>query len=387
MLKRKKILFLITKSNFGGAQRYVFDLACALPKDTFDVVVVCGGNGVLVEKLAQANVRTVCVKALQRDISMRKEFDSFRNLLRIIRSEQPDVLHVNSSKAGGMGALAGRMCKVPNIVYTSHGWAFNEDRGLVSKLLVGFLHWLTILLSHQTICVSEGLRAQMRWPVVRKKMVVIHNGRAPFDTYSRSEARLQLCKELSEEFDLKAYQKDIWGVTVAELHPIKRHETTIAALANIIKEHPHYRHVLIGEDTSPDKRYRQKLMRLVHSFKLQQHVFFAGNVHEAARFLKAFDLFVLASKSEALAYVVIEACQAGLPIVATKVGGIPEIVTDQKDGILVPPNNPFALGKAIRLLLDDTKMRNALAKAALEKGQYFTLERMVYETIVVYEKR
>ena len=150
---KKKVLFLITKSNFGGAQRYVFDLATHLDRDRYAVAVALGGNGSLIEKLTEAAIRVIRIPGLQRNISFKKELLSFWQIHKLLKAERPDVLHVNSSKAGGIGAFIGRLHRVPCIVYTAHGWAFNEDRSLVSRLLVGFLHWLTILFAHHTITV------------------------------------------------------------------------------------------------------------------------------------------------------------------------------------------------------------------------------------------
>src|SRR3989344_8728852 len=131
--RKIKILYVITKSNFGGAQRYVYDLAINLRG--YDVAVALGGNGVLNEKLTASGIRTCSVASLQRDISPTKDIGSFGNLYSIIKKEQPDIIHLNSPKAGGLGAFACRFLNASRytlhatrIIYTVHGWAFNEDR-------------------------------------------------------------------------------------------------------------------------------------------------------------------------------------------------------------------------------------------------------------------
>lgn len=126
-IQREKILFLITKSNWGGAQRYVYDLAVTLDKEQFEPIVVLGGDGVLKNMLEHAHIRTISIKTLQRDVSIKKEFAFANELRKIIKEEKPSVLHVNSSKAGGVGALIGRLTGVPRIIFTAHGWAFNEQ--------------------------------------------------------------------------------------------------------------------------------------------------------------------------------------------------------------------------------------------------------------------
>jgi len=151
---RKKVLFLITKSNWGGAQRYVYDLATHLDQTKFEPVVALGGDGELVTLLDHAGVRVIRINSLTRDISLKKEKEFASELYKIIRIEKPDILHVNSSKAGGVGTALGRILRVPRIIFTAHGWAFNEERPWWQRMVIKFLHWVTVLLSHRTIAVS-----------------------------------------------------------------------------------------------------------------------------------------------------------------------------------------------------------------------------------------
>ncbi|NQV93114.1 glycosyltransferase, partial [Candidatus Kaiserbacteria bacterium] len=144
-MKKKKILFIITKSNFGGAQRYVYDIARSLSPDAFDVVVAFGGEGLLKDKLAHAKIRTVPIEDLERDINIFNEIDVFFQLLKLYRVEKPDIVHLNSSKIGGIGALAGRIAQVPLIIFTAHGWAFNEERSWGARKIIAFLYWITLI--------------------------------------------------------------------------------------------------------------------------------------------------------------------------------------------------------------------------------------------------
>jgi len=131
--ERRKILFVITKSNWGGAQRYVFDLATNLPKDKFEVVVAFGGTGepgaqtgMLHKKLEGAGVRTITLTYFTRNIFLLFDIRAFFELISLLRKERPDILHLNSSKAGGFGSVAGRVTLIPNIIFTSHGLALQR---------------------------------------------------------------------------------------------------------------------------------------------------------------------------------------------------------------------------------------------------------------------
>ena len=158
---KKKILYCITKGNWGGAQKYAYDLATTLPKDQYEVVVLLGIDGELTKKLQAKNIRTIVLNNLPREISLIKDFFGFLKLLKIFRQEKPDIIHLNSSKMGFLGAWAGRLAGIKKIIFTGHGWAFNEDRSLWQKKLIYLLHLLTIALAHQTIAVSQETKKQI----------------------------------------------------------------------------------------------------------------------------------------------------------------------------------------------------------------------------------
>ena len=380
-LKRTKVLFLITKSTLGGAQRYVYDLATALNPTEFDASVAVGGEGPLVEMLENAGSKVHKLTYLTRDISFFTEIRTSIELIRLIRKVKPDVLHINSSKAGLLGGLTGRLCRVPKIIFTAHGWAFNEDRTPFQKTLFKLLHFCTILLSHKTITVSNGMRAQMNWPCIQKKMVTVHLGRTVTNIKSKDDARGILeMKVQNPGARLIDFHDDIWMGTIAELHPIKRLNRAIDSVSALVKDIKNLRFIIIH-----DGQLRQQLEQQVRDLGLEKHVFFTGTIENAASLLPAFDVFVLPSKSEAFAYVLLEAGQAHVPVVATSVGGIPDIITNGENGLLVPPDNTPELTSAIGTLLDDSELREQLAQAHFERSKLFTLEKMVSETQAIYQ--
>jgi glycosyltransferase involved in cell wall biosynthesis len=177
------------------------------------------------------------------------------------------------------------------------------------------------------------------------------------------------------------YHDDLWLGTIAELHPIKRLNRAINAVSVLVKEVPNLRFIIIHDGSE-----RERLTEQVRDLGLEEHVFFTGTIEDAARLLPAFDLFVLPSKSEAFGYVLIEAGLAGVPVVATRVGGIPDIITDGVNGLLVPPDNTPALTDALRRMIKDEDFRLTLARNHTDKARTFTLEKMVSETVTIYNK-
>ncbi|MHB8651669.1 MAG: glycosyltransferase family 4 protein [Minisyncoccota bacterium] len=377
--RKKKTLYIVTKSNWGGAQRYVYDIATHLPKEHFDVVVACGGEGALVTRLKQAGIRVIPLTNLGRDISPAEDTSSFFSLVRIIRNEHPDIVHLNSAKAGGLGALAGRIVRVPHIIFTAHGWAWNEERPWYQKIFVIFFSWITLLLAHKTIAVSETTKRQVsHFPFVKNKIVVIKNGLMPVNGKERLLAREILVGKISTPIP----SQTVWIGMIAELHKTKGISYAIHAIKILAQTLPHtsLALVIVGEGEE-----RDALSNLIQELGLSAQVFLVGHVPDAADLMFAFDIFMLSSISEALAYVILEAGNVGLPVVATRVGGIPEIIENGVSGVLVPPRDPKGLAGALAKLIADPvsakRMGEALKKTVAKK---FSFESMLEKTIVVY---
>jgi glycosyltransferase involved in cell wall biosynthesis len=367
-----KVLIVITKSSWGGAQRYVYDLATSLAKQGQDVAVAYGTPGLLNERLGAAGIRTIPLSSLKRDVSLLDEPRAFFGLLSLLRRERPDVLHLNSSKAGALGALAGRLARVPRIVFTAHGWAWNEDRPLWQKAAIAFFAYLTVLLSHATICVSQAVKHAARWmPLPASRFMVIRNGLRPPPFLPREEARAALAPAIPER---------TWIGMLSELHPTKRVIDAVNAFALIARQHPDTALVILGGG----QEYTD-LELLIYERGLSGRVILCGFVPEGAHYLHAFDVFLHASLSEALPYAPLEAGLAGLPVVATRVGGIPEIVENRKSGILVPPLRPDLVAVALAECLDDPALAEAFGTALKERvTASFDVDGMVEKTLGAY---
>lgn len=377
---RKKILYVITKSNFGGAQKYVYDLATSLPKEHFDVIVALGGKGVLLEKLRTAGIRTISLPALMRDVNPFKDFLSFFSLWKLFRTERPDIIHVNSAKAGGLGALAARCAGIPIIVFTAHGWAFNEDRSTLARFFVKLFSWLTVVLAHKTIAVGDAVRNDTnKWPLVRHKITTIRNGLSAPTFKARDEARTHLTNLANTETSRDAF---ITG-TIAELHQNKGLTYAIRAFAQIAPSNPHVFYFIIG-----DGEEKEKLQILIKQHDLERQVYLLGFLPDAAQYLSAFDCFLLPSVKEGLPYVILEAGLASLPVITTAIGGIPEIIDDTKTGLLVPSRDVDAFARAIKWMIENPERRTDLGTALYKKVSHdFSLTKMSTETIALYSGR
>ncbi|HBB56875.1 TPA: hypothetical protein DEW47_02270 [Patescibacteria group bacterium] len=363
---KKKVLYIITKSVWGGAQKYVYDLAINLPKNHFEPIVAGGDKGVMADKIISAGLPYFEIKSFQRDINIFKEIFSFFEILKILFKIKPDVIHVSSSKAGGIVGfasliyfLAKKAAKRINLffhhghkgndsktnlsvlrpvaIFTVHGWAFLESRPGWQIHLIKMVSKITCLFYDKIICVShndynEALKNKI---APAAKFVVIHNGISP-DDYNFLE-------RTEEEF-------------------------TIGTIGESTKNKGH--------------KYLREAQKNLPSIKFN----IISNMSDASRYLKNFDIFALPSIKEGLPYVILEAGLASLPVIASNVGGIPEIIEDGKDGLLIPPKNPEALTEAIKRLIDDKNLRDTLAANLHEKIKTeFSVEKMLNVTMTTYE--
>lgn len=375
--KPEKVLLVITKSNFGGAQRYVYELALRLKKDGYDVAVALGGKGVLMQKLEAGDIKVFSLENAQRDINIFKEIKVLFNLVWIIKSFAPQIVHLNSPKIGGLGVIAtkianilnlfskyGRENRLKKVVYTNHGWPFREPRPEWQLVIIRLLSWLTVFLNDKTIVLSQTEKDDVRtWPFIKNKLEIIPVGLSPFDLFNKEEALTELFDKKSAERlmsnDSKTNKKPIIVGTISELTKNKGLQYAIEGIASFKEHYPEVEiyFVIIG-----DGEDKQKLIQLISENNLDNFIFLAGHVDEARKYLNAFDVFLLSSVKEGLPFVILEAGFAGVPVISTSVGGIPEAVKNLETGLLIPPRRPQEIKNALIYLEEHKDIRRQMIK-------------------------
>jgi glycosyltransferase involved in cell wall biosynthesis len=340
MRPRVRLLLLITLAEVGGAQTYVRLLLPALCEQ-FDVTVAAWGPGPLREVAEGAGARYVALQHVRRPLSPWRDALGLLELYRLCRLVRPEIVHANSSKAGALGRLAAALARVPIRMFTVHGWAFEAYPGLTGTVY----RWADRLmrrLTTATICVAEnerqrGLRART---CDRRRTWVIHNA---VDVAAAPAA------------DPSA--EPVTVVSVGRFAYPKDFATLIRALALLAPGS--FRAAIAGD--GPD---RAELERELHGLGLTETVDMLGEVGDVPALLARSSVFVLSTRSEGLPISVIEAMAAGLPVVASSVGGIPELVVEGETGFLVPAGNDAALARALEPLLRDPELRRRLGAAA-----------------------
>ncbi len=372
---KKKIIFVVTRSDWGGAQKYVFDCATNLPTDRFESLVVTGGSGALITELQKAGIRVIVMPELVQRIAPLADMRALQQLIRIFALEHPDVVHLNSSKIGGLGAMAARIAGIKKIIFTAHGWPWNEDRSWVEKILFRCAIWCGLFLHETVICVSDAVRRDAPTVCIdTKKYQVIKIGVAAQPLLDKQTARALLEKKYNAAIPKNAY----WIGSIAELGNNKGLAFGMHAVRQL-DSRTHW--FVIGEGT-----LRKKLELLAKQFHLEERVHFVGAIPNAARLVNAFDCILIPSITEGLGYVALEAGAGTAPVVASNVGGIPEVIVHEQTGLLVPTKNPEAIASAIKKLQYDPVLSAQLAERLHEKIiKEYAMEKMLQQTIACYE--
>jgi glycosyltransferase involved in cell wall biosynthesis len=344
-MERPRVLVLITLAETGGAQKYVASLLPALVGE-YAVTVAAHGDGFLADAATAGGARYVALRHVRRPLHPVEDLRGFVELVRLCRRVRPALVHANSSKAGILGRLAAVAAGVPARLFTVHGWAFKAHTGAARRAYL-WADRAMATITTTTICVAEseraaGLRARTCRP---GRTVVIHNGveRSP-----RSRAYAPV--------------RPVTVISVGRLRAPKDFLTLVRAAARL--EAGSFRVRIAGD--GPDRR---RLVEEVERLGLADAVELLGTQPDVDALLAEADVFVLSSASEGLPMSVLEAMAAGLPVVASAVGGVPELVQEGDTGLLVPPGDPAALAAALARLVEEPELRERLGAAGRRRAE------------------
>ena len=358
------VLFLITELSMGGAQRALLHLLSGINRERFTPAVACLYNGD--GAVAQA-IRVLDIPVFDARMHTKTDLRALSRLYRHIHSRRPTILHTSLFHANLSGRITGRLTGVPIIISSERTMAMESEwRYRLNRWTIGMVDRVVAVSKK----VGEFCINNIRLPA--QKVVVIHNGveipLLPPDT--REQARLELGLP----------QDALVCGAVSRLDPVKGIDVLILAFAQVLASHAAYL-VIVGE--GPE---RQHLESVAQESGVSDRVIWAGYRADVPQQLPAFDVFVQPSLHEGLPNTVLEAMAAGLPVVATAVGGTPELVVNGKTGLLVPPGDPAALVGAITALLENPEARGSMGQAGRRRvKQRFTVEEMVQKIEQLYE--
>lgn len=377
-MTRLKVLYVITLSEMGGAQKVVYNIAAGLNPREFDVTVACAPGGELIDWLRNLNqdIKLVEISELIRDISPAKDLKVFWKLYLLSKKNNYDIVHCHSSKAGILGRLAAWLAGVPKIFFTAHGWVADEYRHRLGHFFYTWLERLAASVSTKVVCVSESdmLKAQNLKIAAKDKLVLIYNG--------LPEPEIQeglLRKELGIE------KEDIIIGTVARLAPQKDPLFLLEAAERMISRYDcpgkgRLYFVFIG-----DGPLRPECEKFVNGKGLKERVFLLGTREEATKLIRDFDIFALFSRWEGLPLTIIEAMMAVRPVVANAVGGVGELVKHNETGLLITKLDVNEAEKALLNLISDPGKRLSMGQAGRQRAcELFNIEQMMEKYCELY---
>lgn len=344
---------------------HVLDLAVAAQREGHQVQVLVGGDGPYARILREHGLQVVNLRHLVRPIRPHIDFLAVLECLRAFWRFKPDIVHAHSTKAGLVGRLAARLAHIP-AVFTAHGWAFTEGVAERSRRLAIMLERRAAKWSKAIICVSEyDRKLALSLGVGNEALLIrIHNGvpdvsRLPQSGTERHKVRL---------------------VSIARLDVPKDHVLLVEALATV--------HDIAWElELIGDGPLTETVRERVHALGLADKVLFSGLCNDVPQRLEKADIFVLVSRWEGLPLSILEAMRAGVPVVASNVGGVSEAVQDDRTGYLVDKGDMPMLADRLRRLMLDKQLRGQMGEAgrALFERE-FLFDIMYQRTVSVYQQ-
>lgn len=355
-----KVAYVITLPDLGGAQSHVYELMKNM-RAMYQVipVLITGKKGWLTEQAQKLDIEIYIIPDMVREISPIHDWKANRELQRLFRKIQPDLVHCHSSKAGILGRWAAKQCGIPS-VFTAHGWAFTDGVPETKRKIYRLAEKIAGMWCKKIICVSEYDRelALKEVPALRDKMVTVHN--CITDT------------EYQKDWNQYNLQKNIEIVTVARFSPQKRILESIDLIKKAMDAHLPLRFTFIGEGPL----YKQALSYAAQQ-GVGQVVTFLGARTDVEKLLPQYDLFLLLSNWEGFPISILEAMRAGLPVMASDVGGVKEAVKDWENGWLIPRDESQLLGLLSKISMDKRQLMKMGKKSRSLFNEHFQVINMI----------
>lgn len=373
MLGQKiRVLHVIGGGEFGGAEQHLLTLLKNINRQEFDVEAACLFAAPLAGLLNQANIKHRVFP-----MASKKDFKVISRLAEYIKEREFDILHTHGVRANLIGRLAARKAGVQNVVTTVHSVLEYDYPNKLDLWINKTSEKLTSRFTKHFIAVSDSLAEYVReaFGVGKRKVTTIHNG-LELHKYSPRGDSSAVKKKLGI-----GEEEVVLGV-VSRLHPVKGHRILFYAFQTLIKEFPFLRLLVVG--TGPDK---DPLLQKADELGIAKYVIFTGFTKDVIQMYEAMDIVVQPSLSEGFGLTAIEAMAMGRPVVASKVGGLQEIIKDRSNGLLFTAGDPVALADAVISLLELPGRARELARAGRETVEkHYSAKGMAQKTEEVYSK-
>jgi glycosyltransferase involved in cell wall biosynthesis len=382
-----KVLHILTNLNLGGAQISVVNICVGLRQRGFDVRLLYSSRGgshrletlTLQQTLLKESIPIYDAPHLRRGSSPLHDLLALRQLRKIIKQEQPEIVHTHMSKAGVIGRMAAALAKTPHIVHSVHGWSFYRPASPILRRTFIALERLSarytdIMLAVSTQQILDGLRAKIGKPpdyIICRPGVELKKFRGVGDAHGQ-----QLRKELSLPPGMPVVG------TVMSLIEAKSPLDFVAVAACVLNIRPDVHFLVVG-----DGPLRGAMHEALAHRGVIDRLHFTGLRTDVPRLLKLMDVFLLTSRWEGMPRVILEAMAAGIPVVSTSVGGVPEVIEHGQSGLLAPPGDHESLAHNVLALINEPERARRIAeKAERRLTDEFDLESVVTRHVKIYEE-
>jgi glycosyltransferase involved in cell wall biosynthesis len=374
---RVRILRVIARLNVGGPALHVAYLTAGLRSRGYDTTLVAGslarGEDSMAFVADARDVQIIRIDELGREISPFRDLVATVRLARLIRRERPDILHTHTAKAGTVGRVAALLAggrRPPIVVHTFHGHVL---RGYFGPLRTWFFRQLERWLArHTTALIAVS-------PQVRDDLVAL--GVAPAERFVVVRLGVELGERVTGEQDGRTESRRYLGIGperfavgwIGRMTPVKRTDDVLVAFKQLRETGVDAVLCLVGD--GPD---RPQLEQRAHELGVIRDTLFLGYQEDVAPFYAAFDALILPSSNEGTPVSAIEALAAGRPVVATRVGGVPDVVQEGEDGFLVEPGATDDLAERLARLAREPELRERMGRAGRDRVlPRYAVERLV----------
>ncbi|EGT3616925.1 glycosyltransferase family 4 protein [Clostridium perfringens] len=367
----KKILHIAQSA--GGVSEYLKTFFRYSDSNKYEIYLICSEDYRKDLSIFEKMLKDIKVVEMNRDINLLNDFKSYRKILKYVHEIKPDIIHAHSSKAGVYGRIISRKLRIP-VIYNAHGWAFNMDVSNLKKFIYGNIEKLLSIYTEKIINISQDEYEKATKYIDEKKMTVINNG-----------IDIEKFKKIFDSLSIKSKynipdNKFIIGM-VARLTEQKDPKLYVEIAKYIYKQYGDQIYFLFVGDGELREEIESEMKKFTKNYLI------TGWISNVEEIISVFDIAILTSKWEGFGLVLAEYMAAKKPIVSSNVGGIKNVVENNKTGCLIDSRNPKDFGEKIIYLMNNRKKCLELGENAFYSvNKNFNAEDMVKKHEVLYEK-
>ncbi|QGU00490.1 Glycosyltransferase [Candidatus Syntrophocurvum alkaliphilum] len=368
-MNKTKVLHLIGGGEIGGAEELVLTIMKLLDKEKYDPHLICLCHGPFVELAKKEGLKASTIP-----MKHKLDLSTINPIKEYLVKNKIDIVHTHGVRANLVARIAAHKEGLP-VATTFHSALRYDYNNKITSIFAKRLTMLTNKHTNKFIAISNSIKDEiMAMNVPANKIKVIHSGldTAKFTSNTPKE-------KVQKELEINPQNKTI--TMVARLHPVKGHEYFIRAAKEVIEKNINAQFLIIGEG-----ELRSELEQLINKLNLDKNIIMPGYYSKIEDIYRISDIICVPSVMEGLGLVVLEAMYFKTPVIASNVGGIPEIIEDGKDGILTPPQDYKALADAIIKLCQNEKLSQTIAQNATQKINNFTVQNMTREVEIIYDE-